>query len=97
MQTQYKTVFLNIHIANLKVEFQECFKWFIDQYGACTEQDRINNKELMKREWDLIDAHIPNEDITSILSTDLMSRLYASTNFSLLGPSSPPRTNTSIS
>jgi hypothetical protein len=56
MQTQYKTAFLSIHIANPKMEFQACFKWFIDQYGACTEQDRINNKELMKREWNPIDG-----------------------------------------
>ena len=56
MKTQYKTAFLNIHIGNPKMEFQDCFKWLIDQYGQCTKQDQINNKELMKREWNPIDG-----------------------------------------
>jgi hypothetical protein len=55
IQRQYKTAFFNIHIANQKMEFQEGFQWFIDQYGHCSKQDQINNKELMKREWDPID------------------------------------------
>ena len=50
----YKTAFLNIYIMNPEMELQDCFKWSIDQYGACTEQDWINNKELMKREWNQI-------------------------------------------
>jgi len=44
-------VILNIHTANPKIEFQDCFQWFVDQYGHCSKQDQINNKELMKRVW----------------------------------------------
>ena len=53
MQMQYKIVFLDIHIVNPKMEFQDCFQWFGNQYDHCSEQDRIKNKEFIKREWNI--------------------------------------------
>ena len=71
MQRQYKTAFLNIHIANPEMEFQDCFQWFVDQYGHCSEQDQINNKELMKREWN------PQDEFEALLIQIMEGITYA--------------------
>ena len=52
----FKNGFLSVHVANPKMEFQDCLQSFIDKYRHSLEQDRINSKELVKREWNPIDG-----------------------------------------
>ena len=46
------------HITNPNETFQECFQWFVDNFGDTDEPERERNRERMKKPWAMQDGWI---------------------------------------